>query len=38
MPLLVSLDEEIAIDGSRPVLNEMQLQSRLDAVSAALAQ
>jgi len=32
----VSLDEEIDIDGSQPVLSEDQLQKRIEAVSATL--
>jgi hypothetical protein len=32
----VSLDEEIDIDGSRPVLSDAQLQTRIEAVSATL--
>lgn len=32
----VSLDEEIYIDGSRPVINDAELQAKIDAVSAAL--
>lgn len=33
----VSLDEEIAIDDSRPVLNDAELRDRIDAVAAALS-
>src|SRR5262249_38779282 len=29
----VSLDEEIAIDGSKPVLNEVQLRTKIEAVA-----
>jgi hypothetical protein len=33
----VSLDEEIAIDDSRPVLDDAQLRAKIDAVAAALS-
>ncbi|HYS53787.1 MAG TPA: DUF1802 family protein [Thermoanaerobaculia bacterium] len=33
----VSLDQEIDIDASRPVLNETQLRSKIDAVATALS-
>ena len=33
----VSLDEEIGIDDSKPVLNEAQLRAKIDAVAAALS-
>jgi hypothetical protein len=33
----VSLDEEIGIDGSRPVLDDAQLRTKIDAVAAALS-
>jgi hypothetical protein len=33
----VSLDEEIGIDDSRPVLDDSQLRTKIDAVAAALS-
>ena len=33
----VSLDEEIDIDASRPVLNETELRTKIDAVASALS-
>jgi hypothetical protein len=33
----VSLDEEIAIDGSQPVLDDAQLRAKIDAVAASLS-
>jgi hypothetical protein len=33
----VSLDEEIAIDGSQPVLDDAQLRTKIDAVAASLS-